>query len=68
MASGGMGDCLTGMIAAFMGQGYKAITAAYISAFIHGYCGDKLSKKMFCVNASHIVENIPFQIKKFMEY
>lgn len=65
MASGGMGDCLTGMIASFIGQGYKPMKAAYIAAFIHGYCGEELSKDMFCVNASHILEKLPFMIKRF---
>ena len=65
MASGGMGDCLTGMIASFIGQGHEPMEATYIAAFIHGYCGEKLSKDMFCVNASHILENLPFIIKKF---
>jgi NAD(P)H-hydrate epimerase len=64
MASGGMGDCLTGMIASFIGQGYKPISAACIAAFIHGYSGEKLSRKMFCVNASHILDDIPFSIKE----
>lgn len=67
MASGGMGDCLTGMIASFAGQGYSPMKAAYISAFIHGYCGEKLSNDMFCVNASNILENLPFVIKSFIE-
>ena len=66
MASGGMGDCLTGMIASFIGQGYKPMIAAYIAAFIHGYCGEELSRDMFCVNASHILESLPFVIKKFI--
>ncbi|MBC2579564.1 NAD(P)H-hydrate dehydratase [Clostridium sp. DJ247] len=66
MASGGMGDCLTGMIASFIGQGYKIMEAAYIAAFIHGYCGEKLSKEMFCVNASHVLDKIPFAIKNFL--
>lgn len=29
-----------------------------VAAYIHGYVGDKLSNKMFCVNASHIIEEI----------
>lgn len=66
MANGGMGDCLTGIIVAFLAQGYSAIEAAYISAYIHGKCGDELSKDMFCVNASHIIEKIPFVIKEFI--
>jgi NAD(P)H-hydrate epimerase len=64
MASGGMGDCLTGMLAAFLGQGYKPMQAACIATYVHGYCGEELSKEMFCVNASHLLEYIPFVIKK----
>lgn len=64
MASGGMGDCLTGIITSFIAQGYNAIEAAYIGAFIHGYCGDELSKGMYCVNATHIIDKIPMIIKK----
>lgn len=64
MASGGMGDCLTGMIASFIGQGYQTISAACIAAFIHGYSGEKLSRNMFCVNVSHILEDLPFSIKE----
>ncbi len=67
MASGGMGDCLTGMITSFIGQGYKTMESACIAAFIHGYCGEKLSKEMFCVNASHILKDIPFTIKELQK-
>lgn len=67
MASGGMGDCLTGMIASFIGQGYNSMDSACISAFIHGYCGEVLSKEMFCVNATHILNNVPFIIKELQE-
>lgn len=68
MASGGMGDCLTGMVSSLVGQGYLPISAACIATFIHGYCGDILSKDMFCVNASHLLEQIPYTIKKFQKY
>ena len=64
MASGGMGDCLTGIIASFISQGYDILTAACIGAYVHGYCGDKLSKEMFCVNANHILEGLPCVIKE----
>ncbi len=40
MASGGMGDCLTGIIASFIAQGYKPLDAAYLAAYLHGYCGE----------------------------
>ncbi|MHC1719978.1 MAG: NAD(P)H-hydrate dehydratase [Clostridiaceae bacterium] len=62
MASGGMGDCLTGMIASFIGQGYAIMDAVCIAAYIHGYTGEKLSKQMFCVNAVHVMENLPYSI------
>lgn len=67
MANGGMGDCLTGIIASFVAQGFSLMDAAYVGAFIHGYCGDKLSKEMFCVNAGHVIEEIPYSIKEFIE-
>ena len=63
MASGGMGDTLTGIIASFIGQGYESFKATIVSAYIHGYCGDILSKEMFCVNASHVIEKIPYVVE-----
>lgn len=63
MASGGMGDTLTGIIASFIAQGYDPLEATVIAAFVHGYCGDMLAKEMFCVNATHIIDNLPFAIK-----
>ena len=67
MASGGMGDCLTGIIASFISQGYDILTATCVGAYVHGYCGDKLSKKMFCVNANHILEALPSIIKEIQD-
>ena len=67
MASGGMGDALTGIVASFIGQGYEPLEATIISAYIHGYCGDILSKDMFCVNASHVIEKLPYIIESFVK-
>jgi len=67
MASGGMGDCLTGIIASFISQGYDIFTAACAGAYVHGYCGDKLSKRMYCVNANHILEALPSIIKEIQD-
>lgn len=67
MASGGMGDCLTGIIASFIGQGYDVLTAACLGAYIHGYAGDALSEKMYSVNATHVIEKIPYAIKEIID-
>ncbi|MBK1810310.1 NAD(P)H-hydrate dehydratase [Clostridium sp. YIM B02505] len=64
MASGGMGDCLTGIITSFIAQGINTLEAAAAGAYVHGYIGECLSKSMYCVNASHIIENIPTAIKE----
>lgn len=64
MASGGMGDCLTGIITSFIAQGQEPITAAFTGAFLHGYCGEVLSKKMFNVSATNVLNKIPYVIKE----
>lgn len=45
MATAGSGDVLTGMVAAFMGQGMPAYEAAYTAVYIHGCAGDLAYKK-----------------------
>lgn len=40
MASGGMGDVLTGAVAAFVGQGLQPAAAAGVAAYLHGLAGD----------------------------
>lgn len=45
MASGGMGDVLTGIIAGFLAQGLSPDAAALAGTFVHGFCGDLLAGK-----------------------
>lgn len=61
MASGGMGDVLTGMIAGFAAQGFTAQNAAVAGTYIHGLCGDILAKTRgkFGFTASDIIKIIP---------
>lgn len=40
MASGGMGDVLTGMLGGLLGMGYDPLTAAQIGVYVHGLAGD----------------------------
>ncbi|HJV64980.1 MAG TPA: NAD(P)H-hydrate dehydratase [Geomonas sp.] len=42
MASGGMGDVLTGIVASLIGQGYDPFEACCLGAFLHGYAADLL--------------------------
>lgn len=43
MASGGMGDVLTGLIGSFLAQGMAAGNAAALGVYLHGASGDRLA-------------------------
>lgn len=45
MASGGMGDLLTGIIASLLGQGLAPFDAACAGVVIHGAAGDRVARK-----------------------
>ena len=64
MASGGMGDILTGIIAGFVTQGYPAEEAVRTGVYLHGAAGDDLAKNMgpFGFLASDVLKSIPSQI------
>lgn len=61
MAVGGMGDVLTGIIAAFLAQGYTSENAATISCYLHGLAGDLLKTKggMSNIPPRYIIEYLP---------
>lgn len=61
MAVGGMGDVLTGMIAAFLAQKYKPVDAAILATYIHGKAGDELKEKngMFTIPPRYLIKKIP---------
>lgn len=46
MASGGMGDVLTGLIGGFLAQGMEAAGAAALAVFLHGYAADRLARRL----------------------
>ena len=66
MASAGMGDVLTGVIASFIGQGFSPFLAAQAGVAIHGLAGDiaKKEKGELGLIASDIVDNLPKAIVK----
>ncbi len=44
MASGGMGDILTGMIAGLISQGLSPLNAARLGVFVHGLAADQVAE------------------------
>ncbi len=46
MASGGMGDILTGIIASLLGSGLDAVSAGACGAYLHGLAGDVTARSM----------------------
>ena len=64
MASGGMGDILTGLIGGFMAQGLSGEDAAVLGVFLHGFTADRLSLAMGHGDmiASDILSEIPIAL------
>lgn len=68
MASGGMGDILTGMIVAFLAQGYSPVDSAVLACFLHGLAGDQLAKQgMAVIPASRLLHSLPAVIGTLTE-
>ena len=65
MASGGVGDILTGMIASFIGQGLSPFNAAKLGVYLHGLAGDLAAKKKGEVSliASDLLQVLPKSIR-----
>lgn len=61
MAKGGSGDALTGMILAFLAQGYTMEQASVLGVFIHGMAGDLAAaeKGEYAMICSDLIEKIP---------
>lgn len=66
MASGGMGDVLTGILVSLLAQGYEAKEAAILGVYLHGKAGDELAEYSFCITASQVAVQIPKTIKMLM--
>ncbi|MBC5626990.1 NAD(P)H-hydrate dehydratase [Clostridium sp. NSJ-49] len=58
MASGGSGDCLTGMIVSLLAQKHSPLESALIGAYVHGKAGEIAGKYKYSVTASDIIDNI----------
>jgi hydroxyethylthiazole kinase-like uncharacterized protein yjeF len=60
LAKGGSGDALTGMITAFLAQGYTPIHAASMAVYIHGLAADITRKEqsMESMLITDVIDNI----------
>ena len=69
MASGGMGDVLTGVIASLITQGFAPEAAAHAGVYLHGAAADTLAESIgpFGYLASDVMNAIPGEIKKLTE-
>lgn len=66
MSTGGMGDTLAGMIAAFIYQ-YQSIDKAVLSAvYLHSYIGDLLGVDQYVVLPTDIIEKIPYVMRNLV--
>ncbi|MBI4055185.1 MAG: NAD(P)H-hydrate dehydratase [Elusimicrobia bacterium] len=76
MATGGSGDVLSGMIAAWIGQGSpsdppfeKALRAALLGVYLHGLAGDLAARELtpYSLTATDIAAAIPKAIQKILK-
>jgi NAD(P)H-hydrate epimerase len=69
MATGGTGDVLTGVIAAFIAQGLSSHDAAVAGVYIHGLAGDIAARQgMIGMTAGDVLQAIPAAIRSVQEY
>jgi hydroxyethylthiazole kinase-like uncharacterized protein yjeF len=65
MAKGGSGDALTGIITAFVSQGYSSEEASILGVYLHGLAGDlaAIEKTEFSLLPSDLIEFLPQAFK-----
>jgi NAD(P)H-hydrate epimerase len=69
MASAGMGDVLSGIIAALLGQGLAPFAAARSAVYIHALCAElySLDRDQSGLLASDVIDNIPRVVKQLRD-
>jgi hydroxyethylthiazole kinase-like uncharacterized protein yjeF len=64
MATGGMGDVLTGIISALLAQGLSLFDAACAGVFVHGLAGDIAAASDRGLLASELANTVPRALRK----
>lgn len=69
MATGGMGDVLTGIIVSLLGQGNTAWESCCLGVFLHGFAADMVAEEKgeIGINASDVIEKLPYAYKKLLK-
>ncbi len=69
MATGGMGDVLTGIVVSLLGQGYSACDACRLGVFIHGYAADMVAEEKgeIGLTATDVQEMLPYAYNKLLK-
>ncbi|MCP4675083.1 MAG: NAD(P)H-hydrate dehydratase [Deltaproteobacteria bacterium] len=67
MASGGMGDVLTGIIGALLAQQIEPLDAALLGVYLHGLAGDRAADRVGIPGliASDVIEELPRILKEW---
>lgn len=65
MGTGGSGDVLTGIIAAFLAQGVSLFEAAKAGVYVHGLAGDHFVKEYneYSLTASGLIQSLKYILK-----
>jgi ADP-dependent NAD(P)H-hydrate dehydratase / NAD(P)H-hydrate epimerase len=68
MASGGMGDVLTGIIVSLLGQGYSTWNACRLGVYIHGLAGDLVAMEQgeIGMTATDLTARIPLALNRLL--
>jgi len=68
MATGGMGDVLTGIITSLVAQDYSPTEACILGVYIHGKAGDELAlpNRMNVIMPGQLAQQLPLTMAKLM--
>ena len=67
MATGGMGDVLSGIIGSLVCQGMQPLQAAAVAVYFHGAAGDTLyARQGFGYSAGDLADALPVTMKTYI--